>query len=254
MGDGTVTIIVGGTGSLGRHVCHDLAERGHELLIVGTDPQRGQDLIHKLGAGAQWLQADVRSEDDTRRLAGWLAERDLSVRMLVYLAAGQMVGGIDSAPVEQILDAVDVKVGGLLRVLRALKSSLTSESTVVVIGGDLAYEPSSDASAAGIANAALANCVRQLQWPLGHEGIRIHLVAPGPIASERLHALARRRAESRGDTAADVLADLTAASSLKRLTAPEEIAWLVSTLADPRAAALHGTTVIANSGRRVGLP
>jgi NAD(P)-dependent dehydrogenase (short-subunit alcohol dehydrogenase family) len=251
---GDVTVVVGGTGSLGRQVCHDLAERGHELLIVGTNPQRGQALLDQLGAGAHWVHADVRSDADTQRLSGWLTERDLSVRMLVDLAAGQMVGGIDSAPVAQILDAVDVKVGGLLRVLRALRRSLTPSSTVVVIGGDLAYEPSSDASAAGIANAALANCVRQLQWPLGHAGVRIHLVAPGPIASERLHALAQRRAESRGGTATDVLAELAAASSLQRLTTPEEISWLVGTLADPRAAALHGTTVIANSGRRVGLP
>jgi NAD(P)-dependent dehydrogenase (short-subunit alcohol dehydrogenase family) len=254
MSEGSVTVIVGGSGSVGRHICHDLAERGHELLIVGTDPQRGQAVLNQLGDSAHWLRADVRSEADTERLSGWLAEHDRSVQMLVYLAAGEMTGGIDSAPIEQIIDAVDVKVGGLLRVLRSLKSTLPSGATVVVVGGDLAYEPSPDASAAGIANAALANCVRQLQWTLGRTGIRIHLVAPGPIASERLLALAQQRARWHGVSADSVLAELAAGSALQRLTAPEEIAWLVGTLGDPRAAALHGTALIANSGRRVGLP
>jgi NAD(P)-dependent dehydrogenase (short-subunit alcohol dehydrogenase family) len=254
MSDGTVTVVVGGTGSLGQHICRDLVDGGHDLLIIGTDPQHGQALLSQLGTGAHWVQADVRSDADTQGLLGWLTERDLSVRMLVYLAAGEMAGGIATAPIAQILDAVDVKVGGLLRVLRALDPAFASGSAIVVIGGDLAYEPSPEASAAGIANAALANCVRQLQSTLGRAGVRIHLLAPGPIVSERLRVLAQQTADSRGCTTDDVLAELAATSSLQRLTTPEEVAWLVSTLADPRAAALHGTTVIANSGRRIGLP
>jgi nucleoside-diphosphate-sugar epimerase len=34
------TVVIGGTGFLGRHVCAALRARGHELLVVGRDPER----------------------------------------------------------------------------------------------------------------------------------------------------------------------------------------------------------------------
>jgi hypothetical protein len=43
-------------------------------------------------------------------------------------------------------------------------------------------------------------------------------------------------------------------SPLQRLTSTDEVAWAVSMLADPHAAALHGSTLLMDTGRRRAIP
>jgi len=174
--------------------------------------------------------------------------------MLVYLPAAPTAGGIDQAPVEAILAAVDVKVGGLLRLIRTLQpdTSGSDRAVAVVVGGNLAYDPIPHAATSGIANAAQANAVRQLQASATEW--RFHVVAPGPVATERWEQLAAAEAQKRGTDIEVIRAEQTASSPLGRLTTPEEVAWAVTMLADPKAAALHGSTLLLDTGRRTAIP
>src|SRR3546814_7331299 len=71
-------------------------------------------------------------------------------------------------------------------------------SRLVAVGGHYGFEPTAYAATAGVANAALANLVRQMSWAYGELGVTSHLVAPGPADTERLHGIARARAEKEG--------------------------------------------------------
>jgi NAD(P)-dependent dehydrogenase (short-subunit alcohol dehydrogenase family) len=77
---------------------------------------------------------------------------------------------------------------------------------------------------------------------------------PGPADTERLHRVAATRATQRGVAVADVLDELKAESSLGELTTPEQVAWAVEILLDPRANAMTGSSLMLDSGRRRGLP
>ncbi len=85
-----------------------------------------------------------------------------------------------------------------------------------MLGGHYGYEPSPAAPLAGMANAALANLVRSLADHWGPQGVTVHLVAPGPVESPRMHG--DRRAHGRTPTAAsppsDVLDEYRAGSPL----------------------------------------
>ena len=101
-------------------------------------------------------------------------------------------------------------------------------------------------------NAALNNFVRSLADRWGPEGVTVHVVAPGPVESPRMDAIARRTAERRddGSTANDVLDAYRAASPLGRLTTVNEVAWAVERLLDPGAAAMTGSVMSLDGGRR----
>src|SRR3546814_10177084 len=51
-------------------------------------------------------------------------------------------------------------------------------SRLVAVGGHYGFEPTAYAATAGVANAALANLVRQMSWAYGELGVTSHLVAP----------------------------------------------------------------------------
>jgi len=245
----SATVVVGAAGALGRAAVQQLAQNGHELVLVGRSLAALEDLAAEV-PGARAIACDVTSDDSVAALAAEVGP----VRMLVYLPAAPTAGGIDQAPVEAILAAVDVKVGGLLRLIRSLTpdTATPDRAVAVVVGGNLAYDPIPHAATSGIANAAQANAVRQLQssatkW-------RFHVVAPGPVATERWEQLAAAEAEKRGTDIEVIRAEQTASSPLGRLTEPEEVAWAITMLADPKAAALHGSTLLLDTGRRTAIP
>jgi len=110
------------------------------------------------------------------------------------------------------------------------------------------------AASAGVANAALANVVRQLSLAYGPRGVTAHLIAPGPADTERLRRVAADRAALRGISVDEVMAGMLAESSIGRFTTPEQVAWAVSILLAPEADAMTGSSLMLDSGRRRGLP
>lgn len=248
----SATVIVGAAGALGAATCRQLAADGHELVLVGRTEESLSQLAGEL-PNARVIACDVTNGDDVHRLA----EQAGPTRMLVYLPAAPTAGGIDQAPIDAILAAVDVKVGGLLRLIRVLNPDtqhdpLNNRAVAVVVGGNLAYDPIPHAATSGIANAAQANAVRQLeqsntQW-------RFHVVAPGPVATERWEQLAQAEADKRGVDVETIRSEQTAATPLQRLTSTDEVAWTIAMLADPRAAAMHGSTLLLDTGRRTAIP
>lgn len=245
------TVVVGAAGALGEAITRRLAGEGHDLVLTGRNLDSLEQLAHQLPSARAFV-CDVTSDGDVAALA----ELAGPTRMLVFTPAAPTAGGIDAAPIEAILAAVDVKVGGLLRLLRALQPATQAVSTdrpaAVVIGGNLAYDPIPHAATSGVANAAQANAVRQLEHSASPW--RIHVVAPGPVATERWEQLAEAEATNRGIDIEQVRSEAAAASPLGRLTSTDEVAWTVSMLADPHAAALHGSTLLLDTGRRTAIP
>ena len=107
---------------------------------------------------------------------------------------------------------------------------------------------------AGVANAAVANLVRQLSWAYGPDGITAHLVAPGPADTERLRNVALARARQSGRDLDDELDDMRAESAIGAFVDVGQVAWGVASLLAPEADALAGSTLFLDAGRRRGLP
>lgn len=265
------TLIVGAAGALGREISTRLVSEGHNLFLAGRNLTALEELAQELieqhpTATITAIACDVTKDHDVIALAQQVGP----TRMLVYTPAAPTAGGIDQAPIDAILAAVDVKVGGLLRLLRALTPDTGTTDTgttgtgsmgidttnnrpaAIIIGGNLAYDPIPHAATSGIANAAQANTIRQLEH--SNTPWRIHVIAPGPVATRRWEELAQAEATKRGIDIEQVRSEATAASPLGRLTTPQEVAWAVSMLADPLAAALHGSTLLLDTGRRTAIP
>lgn len=243
-------IVVGATGPLGRAIATRLAARGLRVIAVARRRDRLADL-QAACAGLDICVADIASDEATAAIAAAISG---PVRMLVHSPGLPVAGGVLQAPITALTEAVNIKVGGFLRLVRAADPHLVHGARLVAIGGHYGAEPTAYAAAPGVANAAIANLIRQLSWAYGPRGITAHLVAPGPADTERLRNVAAARAAQSGASLETVLEELRADSAIGAFTTPEQVAWAVALLADPEADALAGSALMLDSGRRRGLP
>lgn len=246
----SVTVVVGATGALGAPVARQLRDDGHSLVLVA----RSQDSVDELAASlsAVGVAADVTSQADVDKVSDQV--RGKGLRMLVYLPAAPMTTNVLTADPSALSAAFDVKVNGLLRFVKALDSEFVAGTKIVVVSGTFAFDPSPMAASAGVANAAQVNLVRQLQRALGERGVTLHVVAPGPVMTQRWLSVAQAEAARRGVSLDVIKEEAAAANPTGELVTIEQVAWAVSILADPHASALAGSTLLLDGGRRTSIP
>lgn len=248
---GPLCVVAGATGEIGRVVVARLVRDGRRVLALARHAEPLAELAARHGS-VSTAAVDLAEDAAVERVAA--AIDGAPVRMAVHMAAAPLGGNILDTPASTVVEAIEVKVNGLLRLVRAVQPFLVDGSRIVAVGGNLGFDPVEGVSTAGIANAAQANAVRQLARALGPHGVTCHTVAPGPVATARWQTMTASQAAQEGVDADDIRARAAADSPLGRLVTPDEVAWAIALLADPEAAALTGSTLLLDGGRRRALP
>lgn len=243
-------VVVGATGAFGQAIIARLHEKGLRIIAVA----RTAAPLTELQSRYPGLVACVADIADDSAIDAIRSALTTPVRMVVHGPGVGVAGGILTAPTQTMVDAVNIKVGGMLRLVRAVDTHLQQHSRLVAIGGHYGLEPTAYAAAAGVANAALINVVRQLSLAYGERGVSAHVIAPGPADTERLRRVAADKAKMQGINMEQVLDQMRGESSLGQFTTPEQVAWAVAMLLDAEATAMTGSTLMLDSGRRRGLP
>lgn len=245
-----VAVVVGATGAFGKAIVGRLDALGFAVLAVS----RSAGALEDLAAGRPGLRpcaADIADDSAIEVIRGAL---NAPVRVAVHGPGLTAPGDVAFIAPGALAASVNIKAGGMVRLARAVDGHLAAGSRLIAIAGHYGLEPQAYAPAAGVANAALANVMRQLSQAYGPRGITAHVLAPGPADTPRLRQVLASQAEQRGLPMEDLVADLRAASSTGSLTTPEQVAWAVEILLAPEAAALTGSTLMLDNGRRQGLP
>jgi NAD(P)-dependent dehydrogenase (short-subunit alcohol dehydrogenase family) len=243
-------VVAGATGAIGSRIVEQLLARGLGVVAVA----RSDAALENLAAGRSEVvvcPADIGTDASVAAIGAAIPG---TARMLVNAAAAPMGGTITDVTADAVVGAIEVKVNGTLRLVRAASEHLVVDSRVVAIGGNLGYDPIPEAATAGVGNAALANAIRQLSRALGPRGVTCHIVAPGPVWTDRLRALLADAARSRGVSQEVVVGEFRARSPIGHLVEIAEVVWAVDLLLDPRARALAGGTLLLDAGQRTSIP
>jgi NAD(P)-dependent dehydrogenase (short-subunit alcohol dehydrogenase family) len=240
-----IAVVTGATGTLGRELVRGLAEQGLVVVAVsrsGDAPGLGETHAHA---------ADMSQDASIDAIRSVLPAGELA--MAVHAVGLPGSSGVASVEPSLLATAVDIKAGGFLRLLRAVDARITEGSRLVAVGGHLGIEPTEHAPLAGVANAALANLVRQLVGPIGRRGATVHLVAPGPFESDRVEALIAAKAQGQGISIEAARAQLIDELPQGRLPTAGDVASIIAMLGSPSASALHGSTLFLDGGSRRGI-
>jgi len=256
MAEKLAAVVVGATGEMGRVIATRLCRKGLKVIAVARSEPDLAELLDAIRAEVAHADvascsADIGSDAAIEAISARIGHR---VAAVVHGPGVPTAGGILAAPTEAVIEAVNIKVGGFVRVVRAVEPWLQRGSRLIAIGGHYGFEPTAYAATAGVANAALANVVRQYSWAYGERGVTAHLIAPGPADTPRLRRVAESRAQRDGSGVEDVLAAMRGESAIGSFTRVEDIAWAVEMLLAPEADSLAGSTLFMDAGRRRGLP
>jgi NAD(P)-dependent dehydrogenase (short-subunit alcohol dehydrogenase family) len=242
-------VVVGATGEVGAAIVARLRKAAVPVVAVA----RNREHLEQLSAtddGITACPADIGDDSSGEAIAAAVSG---PVRMVVQSAAEPASPPLATIDPDTLGRSVSLKLGGLLRLIRAVEDRFVEGSRIVAIGGHFGSEPTPQTCAAGVTNAALANLVRQLADAYGPQGVTVHMIAPGVLDTDRLRRFAGAAAQARGVSIETVLDEYRSHSPLKRLTTVDQVSWAVTQLLAPEADALHRASLALDGGARRGL-
>lgn len=238
-------VVVGATGTVGSALVRALAGRGLRVVAVARDA----DALAALAAGVEGevvaCPADIGSNTAVDAIRDAVGGR---VRIAVLAAGLPVTGSVETLDPDLLAAGAQVKMGGVVRMLHAVRDAMGPGSRFVAVAGTLGLEPGRDEAGPGGVNAGLVNLMKQVANNHGADGITVHTLVPGPMDTPRLRRIAERIADERGLAVADVWAEYEAKVPLGRLPRVDELVWAVQLLLAPEADILHGTVLHLDAG------
>lgn len=163
-------------------------------------------------------------------------------------------GDIPSGPLDVVDDVAlrrgfDLKVFGYISLTRALYGKMCERGSGVIVNdiGNSGENWDANYIMGSTGNAALMSFTRALGGVSLDKGVRVVGVNPGPVATDRMVKLMKRRAiDMLGDEAR--WQELFSMYPGGRPATPEEVADLMVFLASPRAGYITGTIVTIDGG------
>lgn len=245
---GKHAIVTGASKGIGRATATVLAGEGCDLTLVARDAVLLEELAADLrakGTNVRILPADLTAPDAIQTVLKAAGEVDILVNNAGAIPPGSLLD-IDEPTWRA---AWDLKLFGFINLSRALYPLLALRAGVIVnIIGSAGETFPSDYIAGASGNAALMAFTRALGKATPRDGMRVVGINPGPVGTDRLTMLMRKRAEQElGDP--ERWQELIQALPFGRFAAPQEIADAVAFLASPRSGYTSGAILSIHGGQ-----
>ena len=235
-------VVVGASGAVGSAVTRRLVARGLSVVAVARS---GDQLADLAGPSVTPCVADITDNSSIEAISSAVHG---PVELALFCAGLPVRGSIDTIDPDLLTLGADTKISGVVRLLHAVRDGLVDGSRFVAIAGTLGIEPGPLEAGPGAINAGLFNLMKQISLVYGPRGVRVHSLAPGPMDTPRLRAIAATIAEERGVAVDEVWGEYEAKVSLGRLPRVDEVAWAVEMLLADEASIMHGTVLHLDAG------
>jgi NAD(P)-dependent dehydrogenase (short-subunit alcohol dehydrogenase family) len=241
-----VVLITGALTGIGRATAIAFAREKAHVVVSGRRIQEGQQLaeeLRSLGAQAEFVQSDVRFEDQVRELIDRTVARFGRLDVAVNAAGTEGEWGpVTEQTPERYAAVFDSNVlGTLLAMKHELRvMSAQGSGSIVNISSTLGSRGAAGASLYAASKHAVEGLTKSAALEAAAFGVRVNAVAPGPVETAMLNRLV--------DTA-ELKAGLIAGVPLKRLGTPEELANAIVFVASPKVSFMTGEIVSVNGGK-----
>jgi 3-oxoacyl-[acyl-carrier protein] reductase len=171
------------------------------------------------------------------------------IDILVNNAGAIPAGRLDEIDDKRWRDAWELKVFGYINMTRAVYAAMKKRGAGVIINiiGAAGERVEADYIAGSTGNAGLIAFTRALGSSSPADNIRVIGINPGPIDTERLQSIMKKRAQTRFGDASRWL-EMYAPLPFGRAGKPKEIADMAAFLASDLSAYTSGTIVTIDGG------
>ncbi len=250
---GTVALVLGGGGGLGRAISLGLAQEGVAVAIGDIDAEaaaRTAAAVQAIGGTALALSWDLA---DLSVCADRICAIEAAfgrIDILINNTGGPPptpVAGQDAALWHRSFQEMVLSVIAVTdRILPGMRARRWGRIVTSTSSGVVAPIPN-----LGLSNTlrlSLVGWSKTLAREVAADGITSNIVLPGRIATDRIHFLDRKKAERENRALSDVVAESTASIPVGRYGTPQEYADTVTFLASKRAAYITGSVIRVDGG------
>ena len=241
----SVVLITGALTGIGRAAAVAFAKHGAKVVVAGRHDEAGNALakeLRSLGTEAEFINADVRKEEDVRNMVDRTVARFGRLDVAVNNAATEgQVGPITDQTAESFAATFDTNVLGVVlsmkHEVRAMQAQ--GKGNIVNISSTYGHEGAAFASIYVGAKHAVEGITKSVALEVAKSGIRVNAVAPGPTDTGML---------SRFTGTAEKKAALASQVPLGRLGLSEEVAEGIVFLGSDEAKFITGHVLNVDGG------
>nr|WP_263326635.1 3-oxoacyl-ACP reductase family protein [Neobacillus sp. Marseille-Q6967] len=239
-----VAIVTGGNRGLGRAMALALAEAGANVVIVGRDEEKNQQVVsevQEIGRKAISLSTDLRDVDAIGEMVTTVVEKFGRLDVLVNNAGVSHTGRALEVTEKDWDKVMDLNVKSLFFCCQAAAKVMKEQGSGKIINlasvagavGDLGI------SAYTASKSAVINLTRSLALEWVRYGIQVNAIGPAYIETDmNTEELANPKVRGK----------IVGKTPMQRLGEPEELAGTVILLASDASSYITGQTIFVDGG------
>ena len=241
-----VVLITGALTGIGRAAAVAFAKKGGKVVVAGRRDDAGKALVKELrslGSEAEFINADVRKEEDVRALVDKTVARFGRLDIAVNNAGTEGKGGpITEQTAESYAATFDTNVLGVVLSMKHEVRAMRAQGSgnIINVSSTYGHEGAAGASIYVGAKHAVEGITKSVALELAKSGIRVNAVAPGPTDTGML---------TRFTGTPEKKAALVTTVPMGRLGLPDELANAIVFVASDEASFITGHVLNVDGGK-----
>ncbi|GAA4721887.1 SDR family NAD(P)-dependent oxidoreductase [Phytohabitans rumicis] len=193
-------LVTGASAGLGAEFATQLAERGHNLVLVARSADRLQRHAEQLraahGIRVEVIVQDLTAPDATARISADLAAAGLTVDVLVNNAGFGTAGRFEEIPDGRDQEQLMVNVVALVGLTRALVPGMLARGhgSVINVASTAGFQPSPYFATYSAGKTFVLNFSLALRSEYRGRGVRVLALCPGPTQTSFFDTVGERAA------------------------------------------------------------
>jgi NAD(P)-dependent dehydrogenase (short-subunit alcohol dehydrogenase family) len=185
--EGKATVVTGGDSGIGRAVALAFAREGADVLFTYLDEEESDAretarVVEEAGKRAVAVPGDIRNEEHCQKIVRRATDEFGRIDVLVNNAAYQMsASGIREISSEQFDRTFRTNIYAMFYLCKAALPHMREGSVIINTSSIEAYQPKPILIDYAATKGAIVTFSKGLAQELTAEGIRVNVVAPGPV-------------------------------------------------------------------------
>jgi NAD(P)-dependent dehydrogenase (short-subunit alcohol dehydrogenase family) len=245
---GRIAVVTGSTKGIGRAIAEAMAAHGAKVVISSRKTAACEDVamgICESGGDAIAIPCNVSHKEQLQHLVDETRRQLGAIDILVANAGVNPFYGasleIPDSAFEKILD-VNIRSNHWLCQMVIPEMRDRGGGVIIIVSSVTGIKGSSALGSYAISKAADMQLARNLAVEFGPDGIRVNCIAPGVVRTDFARALWEEP---------EAAARQEAATPLRRLGNPEDIAGAAVFMAAPAGAWLTGQSIVIDGGASI---
>jgi 3-oxoacyl-[acyl-carrier protein] reductase len=248
-----IALIVASSKGLGKAIATQLAAEGCDVMLTSRNAEQlaeaRQQLLSSAKGRVECSPCDITKLDDIQKLVAVTRERLGPVDILINNAGGPPGGGFDQVDDAAWQAAFELNLLSYVRLIREVLPDMKQNGgRIINVTSSSIKQPIPGLILSNAFRMGILGLAKSLADELAPYNILVNTVAPGRIATDRTSYLDQLKADKRGISKEQVVAESLQNIPLKRYGETEEFARVVCFLASGASSYVTGSTVMVDGG------